>query len=263
MYCGVTLVLVLYAARTIVRNRDWSNDLSLVTKHLTVFPNAPRANLELGYLYLRMNLLETAEETLKRSLTQSPDYALALNDMGVLYSRLFDYDAAITYFKATNQQAPPINPQAVSNLGINYMAIGKTEEGYTTLLQASKLDGFDENTLVALYYASMVRKDYDAAERFITQKIAFIPNDVDSYFKWANALNRRFRFAEAIKVYNKILQLDPGNKAAQDSLKEANKNLERWIEVQHLTDKGQNNARAIAEVVNCGRWGSGSRTESV
>lgn len=244
--CGVALVLLFYAARTIVRNRDWSNDLSLVTKHLTVFPNAPRANLELGYLYLRMNLLKAAEEALKRSLAQSPDYEPALNNMGVLYSRLFDYDAAIAYFKAANQKAPPFNPQAVSNLGINYMTIGKREEGYTTLLQARELDRFNDNTLVALYYASMARKDYDAAVRFITEKIGFMPNDVDSYFKWANALNRSFNFVEAIKVYNKILRLDPGNKAAQEGLKEAKKNLQRWTEVQRLSDGGQNDARVYS-----------------
>ncbi len=246
MYCGAALVLILYAARTIVRNRDWSNDLSLVTKHLTLFPNAPRANLELGYLYLRMNLLEAAEETLKRSLAQSPDYPLALNDMGVLYSRLLDYGTAIFYFNAANQKAPPFNPQAVSNLGLTYMIVGKREEGYRTLLQAIKLDRFDENTLVALYYASMIRKDYDAAERFITEKIGFMPNDVDSYFKWANALNRSFNFVEAIKVYNKILRLDPGNKAAQEGLKEAEKNLQRWTEVQRLTDGVQRDARVYS-----------------
>jgi len=243
MCCGVVLVLILYAARTIVRNRDWNNDLSLVTKHLTLFPIAPRANLELGYLYLRMNLLEAAEEALKRSLAQSPDYALTLNDMGVLYSRLFDYDAAIVHFKAANQKAPPFNPQAVSNLGINYMIIGKREEGYKTLLQARELDMLNDNTLVALYYASMARKDYHAAARFITEKIGFMPNDVDSYFKWANAMNRSFHFVEAIKIYDKILRLNPSNKAAQESLKEAEKNLQRWIEVQRLTDESRSDAR--------------------
>jgi tetratricopeptide (TPR) repeat protein len=242
IYAGVAIVLILYATRTVVRNRDWRNDLSLVTKHLAVFPVAPRANLELGYLYLRMNLLEAADEALKRSLDQSPGYALVFNNLGVLHSRLLEFDAAISYFKDANRQAPPFNAQAVSNLGINYMIVGKKEEGYATLLQARELDPINENTLVALYYASMARKDYDAAARFIKEKIEFMPKDIDSYFKWANALNRSLKFPEAIKTYHRILELDPSNKAAQESLKEAEKNLDRYAEIQRLTEEGGSDA---------------------
>ena len=67
-----------------------------------------------------------------------------------------------------------------------------------------------------------------------------MPDNIDSYFKWANALNRSFKFAEAAKAYDKILKLDPDNKAAQERLEEAKKNLQRWTEIQSLTNGGRN-----------------------
>jgi len=56
------LALVLLGARTVVRNRDWKDDLTLWTKTVQNAPQVSRARSALGNAYLSRALFDQAAE---------------------------------------------------------------------------------------------------------------------------------------------------------------------------------------------------------
>ncbi|MBI2883489.1 MAG: tetratricopeptide repeat protein [Candidatus Methylomirabilis oxyfera] len=79
------LALSVLAVRTVVRNADWHDELTLWRKTVQTAPESARARNNLGAAYLRRGQLSQAEEPLAAAVTIQPDLAVAHSNLGKLF----------------------------------------------------------------------------------------------------------------------------------------------------------------------------------
>ncbi|WP_161954110.1 tetratricopeptide repeat protein [Candidatus Methylomirabilis limnetica] len=78
------LVLSLLAVRTVVRNADWKDELTLWSKTVQTAPESARARNNLGAAYLRRGQFNQAEEQLAAAVAIQPDLTVARGNLGKL-----------------------------------------------------------------------------------------------------------------------------------------------------------------------------------
>jgi Flp pilus assembly protein TadD len=78
------LALGVLAVRTVVRNADWKDELTLWSKTARTAPKAAMARNNLGAAYLRRGQLSQAEEQLAAAVEIQPDLAVAHGNLGKL-----------------------------------------------------------------------------------------------------------------------------------------------------------------------------------
>jgi tetratricopeptide (TPR) repeat protein len=90
------LVLAACAGRTLVRNRDWRDTLTLVEAAAQTVPDSARVWYGIGHeLWEKQNDLERAADAYERALRILPTYQEALSDSALVLSSLGRFEAAI------------------------------------------------------------------------------------------------------------------------------------------------------------------------
>jgi protein O-mannosyl-transferase len=85
MYGAAALVLVLLSLRTVMRNTDWRDELTLWRKTVQTAPQSARARNNLGAAYLRRGELILAQTELEAATRIKPDLSVAHGNLGKLY----------------------------------------------------------------------------------------------------------------------------------------------------------------------------------
>jgi tetratricopeptide (TPR) repeat protein len=85
VYFAACLVLGLLSLRTVVRNTDWRDELTLWRKTVQTAPQSARARNNLGSAYLRRGELTLAQAELEEATRIKPDFATAHGNLGKLY----------------------------------------------------------------------------------------------------------------------------------------------------------------------------------
>lgn len=125
-------VLVALSIRTIIRNADWRNRITLYSHDVKISDNSGlQSNLGLEYFNLQEN--DKALIHFKRSVELSPS-GPGLSNLGAIYDRLGDIEKAEEYYlKAINFRHPPDNGWPVAP---DYVM--KSYLGLTTMLLFSE-----------------------------------------------------------------------------------------------------------------------------
>jgi tetratricopeptide (TPR) repeat protein len=82
LYATGLVTLLFLSLRTVWRNADWRDELTLWSKTVQAAPQAARARNNLGAAYLRRGELTRAEEELNAAVRITPDFAIALETSG-------------------------------------------------------------------------------------------------------------------------------------------------------------------------------------
>lgn len=82
LYGAGLAVLLLLSLRTVWRNADWRDDLTLWSQTVQIAPQSARARNNLGAAYLRRGELTRAEEELSAAVQIKPDLAIAHGNLG-------------------------------------------------------------------------------------------------------------------------------------------------------------------------------------
>ena len=99
---GVFLVLVvilLFGGRTIIRNIDWHDGLTLYSRDILLNPDAFDLQNNYGVELFRAGRIEEAKGHFERSIELYPSWWFAYNNLGAVYERLEDLDKAAGYYK--------------------------------------------------------------------------------------------------------------------------------------------------------------------
>jgi protein O-mannosyl-transferase len=128
---GVLLVVAaVLGARTMLRNRDWRDNLTLYSAAVRVVPNSAKMRTNLGYAYLDAGALGLARKELDAALQIYPENPDTLEAYGLLESRTGNYQAAgrmlEAAFYASGRDNPNYDYMAV-NLAALYMQTGHIE----------------------------------------------------------------------------------------------------------------------------------------
>jgi tetratricopeptide (TPR) repeat protein len=178
-------VVALLGLRTVVRNRDWKDNLTLYTAAVRAVPGSAKMHQNIAFEYMEAKKLDLAREELQTALQINPAYPEALALYGLLESWQGNYQAAGQMmeraFYMTRREDPAYDAIAV-NLATLYM-------------QTDHLDG---------------------ALDLLNREISESPGYARA---WANRAVLRYKggqIALARADAEMALRLDPGNKQAQN-----------------------------------------------
>lgn len=213
-------------AKTIIRNRDWKDELTLFAADMPYLENSAKAN----FIYatnLRSSVVERlksgvpADRVMKdaeiciRHFRQAtkvyPAYADAWNNLGESYLLILNMpDSAIQYFEKATEHNPEF-AAAFYNLGYTYQAMNQPEEATRYYEKALELLPYEIKTM-----SNLARAYHDAGE---TEKAIALNHDIITlepgldlpYINLGTYAMRRGETEQALSYFEQAIALNPNN----------------------------------------------------
>lgn len=184
-------ILLLYSVKTISRNNDWKDNITLYTHDVELNPESAKTHYYLGNELIK-KIAEEEVDSLKKikyfnqgisevrkSVAIYPEYSDGYTQIGVGFYKMNNMDSAAVYFNK-GLQYNPNNSVALSNLGAYYFNKGR----YTEAIEI-----------------------YDKTLRLN-------PRFVDAMVNLGSCYGASGRFNDAVIWFTKAYELDPNNKKA-------------------------------------------------
>jgi tetratricopeptide (TPR) repeat protein len=240
----------LYAARIVIRDRDWENDKVLYARILDLSPDAYRVQDALGAVYWHEGDLDKAESAWRGVLARDPNDMGALNDLGLLARQRHQYAEAEAFF----QHAMKLQPSAAEshlNLGDTYLKMGRrgpAELQLRTVVALTPLDSRARNRLGQLLFDT--GRPLEAEEQF-RASVQSRPNALA--YDFLGMFNiRRDAVPEAARDFRAALSLEDSDSYAHfglgDIYKTAGRTAEALSQYQAGLVADPTNAQALAAV---------------
>jgi predicted negative regulator of RcsB-dependent stress response len=174
-YGVAAVVLVLLSLRTIWRNTDWKDELTLWQKTVQVAPDAARARNNLGAALLRQGQSTEAMQHLERAVSIKPDFAIAHANIGKVHLDRNELDLAAQKLHV----ALELNPKELLPrlwLGAAYIRQGQeqeAEEQFRMVLATPSLSAYAYNNLGVLFVR---RGQMTEAQSAFESALSVMPN---------------------------------------------------------------------------------------
>lgn len=194
VYACFALILLLYSYKTISRNADWKNNLTLFSSNINTVPNSARAQAHLGTAYRTLGETTTIPEQKSQHFQKALEY----------------------YQKAINIYPQFIEP--IYNSGVTYYQLGNTEKAltwYNKVLSLNKNHIDAINNTAVIYYTN---KQLDSAEVYFNRLLP-LSKTPDAALVGIGAVNfSKGNLTQAKSYFEKALQINPNNKDAKSNL---------------------------------------------
>lgn len=214
LFIPAVLVLVLFAGRTIARNFDWKDNLTLLEKDVKSSPESARIRYALGSTLLveealeepegsvtRRNLVERSIIELTKGVSILPNYNDAWYHLGIAYKDIGDAKNAVKAFEQARALKPFIDADHLTSAGLAYGLNGQYDKALPDLEAAIKLDKKDpdawNNYGLYLSEAGKTKESIDA----LNQAISLKSNFDKAYYNRGNTYAKAGSFREALKDY--------------------------------------------------------------
>jgi protein O-mannosyl-transferase len=241
----------LLAARIVIRNHDWRNDIALYGQTLKLSPDAYPILNNLGTVYWQAGAVGQAESAWRRALALRPDNAIVLNNLGLVVSKRKQYPEAVGFFRRAVRLKPnytdphlnlgttyremgeataaelqlraavalsPLNYRARNELGQLLMTRGRFEEAEKEFRRSAESE---PNLLAYDFLAELClrRGDAPGAESAFRRSLALDAFDARAHFGLGKLEAAAGRKAEAMGEYRAGLETDPSNIEARTALR--------------------------------------------
>jgi protein O-mannosyl-transferase len=247
---GITMA-ALFAARIVIRNRDWRNDIALYGQTLKLSPDAYPILNNLGTVYWQSGAVDEAESAWRRALALRPDNAIVLNNLGLVADKRKQYSEAVQFFRRAVRLKPnytdphlnlgttyremgeasaaalqlkaavalsPLNYRARNELGQLLMAQGRFAEAENEFRRSAE----SEPNLLAYDFLGELclrRGDSLCAQSAFRRALALDAFDARAHFGLGKLEAAAGRKNEAMDDYKAGLETDPSNAVAQSALR--------------------------------------------
>ena len=185
-------------------------------------------------LYYRSRSPEKSAEYYEKALELDPDYAAALNELGLLYMTMGRNDEAIELLKRQVAVSPD-NPNALDSLAEAFFHMGRLDESFAKYKEVVQAHPEFFGSYMGLSYTCALKQDYAEALRWIDQYIFYAPSLVlkgrGSLFK-SLCLSWSGRFEEALK------ELDVAANLAEAAANGFLKAMSEWMKGCVYSDQG-------------------------
>ncbi|MEM9022254.1 MAG: tetratricopeptide repeat protein [Bacteroidota bacterium] len=180
IYGGILGALVIaFSIKTIDRNNDWKNNITLFTSGVATHPTSAKTHLNLGIAYKQLaesapnastrdQNLRQALNALERSVAIYPEQDGAHYDLGVVYGMLGQREQAL----AAYQEALRLNPGQVdvlNNVGTILRETGREDKAQQAFDQVLAIDPNHPGALINKGVIHLDRKEYDWATQYFQQ----------------------------------------------------------------------------------------------
>ncbi|MEI6683593.1 MAG: glycosyltransferase family 39 protein [Bacteroidota bacterium] len=190
-------ILFLYSLKTITRNADWKDNLTLFEADISASPNSTRAQASLGYTYLTLS--QSSEDNATKQAW---------------------YDKSKACFEKSLEIYPG-NTYALKNYGYLEIRSGKITEADGLYLKAFRLEPQDQEVLNNLSAIAIQREQYDSAIVFMTKLTAMNPGNASLLSDLGVVFQRKGMFDRAVEYQKKSLAVDPSRAATYSNLVQA------------------------------------------
>lgn len=152
--------------------------------------------------------LSAAESAYKAVLSVDEKNATAHNNLGFIYGQKSEWKNAINHLQ-TATEIKPDYATALSNLGQIYFSIGEQAKGIELLERAVQMDDQDAQNWHNLARISLLIGNCQTAEYGWWRAHNLQPQRTDYSVNLGIAIAAQQRFADAEKIYQAVLKVDP------------------------------------------------------
>ncbi len=218
-YGAVTVFIIALAVMTVIRNRDWKDELSVWQANYKAVPESPRASYNLGGLNIR-RAPRLAETLLKESLASDPSFEPAYLSLARLYvtekrtaeaEELIKQGLALT--DAETRSYILRNPSLLKSQFTTVLAAAKWEEGdkpETERLLQQAISIYPPNASAHEALANLYHdQDRVKEEVALKQSLVAVSEDYDLRARLVLLLIEAKKYDEALSHLQQMLTLDP------------------------------------------------------
>jgi tetratricopeptide (TPR) repeat protein len=205
-FLGVT-VGMLYAARIVIRDRDWNNDIVLYARTLELEPQS-RIFLNLGQALANQGRFNEAIAQYSAALRIQPDFYRAHLNLGAALAAQGRMDAAMAqYSEALRIQ--PDSPEPHNNLGNALKRQGRIDAAMAEYAEALRIKPHypEAHNNLGASLAAQGRID-EAIAQYI-EAIRINPDFAEAHVNLGQALAGQGRIDEAMAQYSEALRIKP------------------------------------------------------
>jgi tetratricopeptide (TPR) repeat protein len=218
LHVAMACLLLVTAAKTVSRNKDWQTDLSLFTAGVKINPNNVKLRSNLGMELKTAGRLEEAQHQYLMGMEVDPDYGEVFFNYGNLLSDVGEYEKAIPIFQKSLEN-PMTHVKTLNNLATMHYRLGRWAESEQLYRESLEKNGEHEttyNNLASLYGATNRFKE---SEQLFYKAIELNPFYTEAYFNLGTLYIQMERYPEAERNLKQALELNPGHHGATNNLK--------------------------------------------
>jgi tetratricopeptide (TPR) repeat protein len=213
---GVT-VGMLYAARIVVRDRDWNNDIVFYTRTLEFAPVVPLLHVNLGRALAEQGRIDEAMAQYSKALRIDPDFPMAHFNLGAALAAQGRIDGAMAQYSEALRIDPDF-PMAHMNVGVALVAQGRIDEAMAQYSEALRIEPDFPEAHFNLGLALARQGRIDEAMAQYSEALRIKPDYLQAHFNLGAALAAQGRIDEAIAQYSKALRIEPDSPMAHMNL---------------------------------------------
>ena len=194
---------------TTKRHEMDKESVGYLQKALSIYPDFSEAHVELGRIYDREHMYDSAVIHDEKALKLKPMNATANNNLGSVYITMGKYREAIPYLKAS-QMANPNFKFVYLNLARCYKQLQVFDSAvinYRQMLSQFGPDDYDGNKELATVY--FLQQKYDSAEAQFAHVVALKPDDPDTWNIFGASYLNAKKYPQAIEQFKKAITINP------------------------------------------------------
>lgn len=158
----------LEAATEYLRANDVENALRHIKKVLEIDPKNAQAHQTMALIYTQEGDLATAESYYEKAIKFDPKLSSARNNYATLLYSKERYEEAITHLKVAAEDLSYDNrAQAVQNLGLSYLKLGRINDAEASFQTALRLNPKLPQSLLELSDILLQQQQYKLASRYL------------------------------------------------------------------------------------------------
>ena len=214
--CAAALLLVL-SLRTVFRNRDWRDQLTLWSKTVETAPRSARAHATLGELLRRSGRLDEAEREFQTALSIEPGDSRALVGIGALQANRGEWSQAEQTLIGAIRNDPAL-AHAYLQLGHVYQHLARWDAAEQALKAAEALDRNSPEVRLNLALVYLAQEKIADAEPRVLKALELSPQSSGAHLAMGRILLSRGRTDEAMAYFRTAADLGGGNAYAYNNL---------------------------------------------
>jgi len=226
----VPIILIMaYGARTIIRNQDWKNEITIGRAAFEAYPACAWSITTLGQNYFERDNYPEAIKYLEKALLYAKDYDLAHHLLGMCYLKTGRYEEAASEFRRVLEINPDSNVTVRNFLGVAYASLGRYDEAVRQFNIVVKMDPAFISAYLNLGRIHETKGRYGEA---IKDYLKIILNSSNSYYRavaymrLGDVYSAEKKFDRARENYRKAIRELPQELAGlADIINEKLKNL--------------------------------------
>lgn len=213
----VAIVIVL-AARTVLRNSDWRTEETLFRSAARAAPNSAKVRSNLAGIYLQRGLTDSALRELQTSIAILPT-PTAHRNLGTLYLRTGEPQRAIEEYRRA-LDLDPREAGAYASLGYALLNQGAPGEAVAALQRAIALNSGLADAHYTLGRARAIQGRWSEAIAAYQEARRLKPGFAEASYALGLALDASEQYAAAAQTFEETLRLRPEMRTAHRRLGE-------------------------------------------